>query len=244
MDHLVRVAVAAAVLCGLAAADRVFACTCESGFAFAAYAGSDEIFTGRILTITRDPTSEFERLIVRVRVGESIKGTAAGDVEVISGSICGFRFEQGREYLIYATYEADGLNVHLCNRTRTLGLAGVDLSYIAGVKEGRSGANVYGWGGRQRADGQPAIREQIRVQMVLSGRGGRFETVLEEGKFEFHFVPPGTYTLSAIGADIVKMMSSRSRGVVLRGVTIHESTDALSLAVTLRIKGNGTPDSN
>jgi len=232
MGRLVCVAVATALLCGLAAADRVFACTCAGGFAFAAYARSDEIFTGRVVTIMRDPTSQFQRLIVRVRVAESIKGSAAGEVEVISGSLCGFPFEQGREYLIYATYEADGLNVDLCNRTRTLDLASVDLSYIAGVNEGRSGANVFGFADLERSDanGQPAM------WMVLSGTGGRFETVLEKGKFEFHFVPPGTYTLSAIGADVVKIMSSRSGGVVLRGVTIHRSTDAFSLAVTLRIK--------
>ncbi len=237
MGRLVCVAVATALLCGLAAADRAFACSCESGFAFAAYVRSDEIFTGRILTIKQDPTSELERLIVRVRVGESLKGTAAGEVKVISGGTCGFTFEQGREYLIYATDEPDGLNVHLCNRTRSLDLARVDLAHIAGVREGRSGANVYGWADRERASGQPAIRELIRMRMVLSGTGGRFETVLEEGKFEFHFVPPGTYTLSAIGADVVKIMSSRSRGVVLRGITIHQPTDAFSLAVTWRIKG-------
>ena len=44
----------------------------------------------------------------------------------------------------YATYKADGMNVYLCNRTRTLGLARVDLSYIVGVRKGSSGANVYG----------------------------------------------------------------------------------------------------
>jgi hypothetical protein len=235
MGRLVCVVAAAALLCGPIGSARVFACTCETGFAFAAYAASDEVFTGRIVAIARDPTSEFQRLIVRVRVAESMKGSAAGEVEVISGSICGFPFERGGDYLIYATYEADGLNVYLCNRTRTLSLARVDLSYIVGVSKGRSGANVYGWVDRERANGQPAIREEIRLRMVLSGTGGRFETLLEDGKFEFHFVPPGTYTLSAIGAEVMTIMSSRSRGVVLRGVTIDESTDEFSMAVTLRI---------
>ncbi len=239
MSPRVWFAVATALCCAFSAVDRAFACTCESGFAFAAYSRTDEIFTGRILTVRRDPASEFQRLIVRVQVFDNFKGSASGEVEVISGAICGFPFEQGREYLIYATYEADGLASHLCNRTRTLDLASVDLSYITGVREGRSGANVSGWAERERpADAQPAIREHVRIRMVLSGTGGRFETVLDEGKFEFHFVPPGTYTLSAIGADVVKIMSSRSRGRVVHDVTVDQQTDVSSLAVILRIKGN------
>ncbi len=84
--------------------------------------------------------------------------------------------------------------------------------------------------------GLVVIRKPVRL--ILSGQGRRFETVLDEGKFEFHFVPPGTYTLSAIGAGVVKIMSSRSRGRVVHDVTVDQQTDVSSLAVILRIKRN------
>ena len=234
MRRLVIATVVTAVFCAVSAANRVFACRCASGFAFAAYSQTDEIFTGRILSITRDPTTEFQREIVRVHVLDTLKGTAAGEVEIVSGAVCGFPFEQGREYLIYATYETDGLNVHLCNRTRTLDLASVDLSYIAGMSEGRSGVNVYGWATNDRTDryGSRVLRTPVRL--LLSGQGRQFEAALDEGKFEFHFVPPGSYTLSAIDAAIVNVMSSRSGGSVLHGIVVRGQTDVSYLAVTLR----------
>lgn len=240
MSRVVRLALTVMLFCAFPAADHAFACTCVSGFAFATYTRTDEVFTGRVVSITRDPTSEYHREIVRVQVLESLKGTASGEVQVISGAVCGFPFEQGREYLIYASPEAEGLTTDLCNRTRMLDAATVDLAYIRGLREGRSGANVYGLAERERpADAQPAIREQVRIRMILSGTGGRFETVLDEGKFEFHFVPAGTYKLSAVDAVIVSFMSSRSgRGTVVREITVDSQTDVSDLGVILRIRGD------
>jgi hypothetical protein len=69
---------------------------------------------------------------VSLRVSEVWKGprqqTVVVDAAADSGSGCGYPFEEGREYLVYATGEDP--SVSLCSETKPLSEAGADLGAL------------------------------------------------------------------------------------------------------------------
>lgn len=71
---------------------------------------------------------------ITLRVLETWKGAAQPTAVVsthIQGPACGFRFEEGRRYLVYARLSSSGeLSVSLCSRTRRLRQAEFDLGVL------------------------------------------------------------------------------------------------------------------
>jgi hypothetical protein len=234
MSRTTGVSVLTAFLCVFAAADRAWACTCSPAPVFTAYGRADEVFTARVITVRQDPASDIQRLIARVRVSESLKGTASGEFEVFPVPLCAFPFERGGDYLIYAHFEPEGLTTELCNGTKSLDRAGADLSYFKGVSEGRSGAVVYG---RIATERQTRDGTVPSVRLVLSGSNGQFETVVSGRQFEFHFVPSGIYHLSAIDAEVVSIVTrNHPAHRVLDSIVVPEHMDLQPLIVTVRTK--------
>lgn len=98
---------------------------------------ADAVFSGRVVSVTerREGGSAFQgrpHLEVRIVPGRRWKGAAGDTVTVFTpdnGAACGFGFEQGREYLVYAEGE-DQLRAFLCSRTRLLADAGEDLAAL------------------------------------------------------------------------------------------------------------------
>lgn len=95
----------------------------------AALVESDAVFEGVVEAIeSKQPqagdesdSSHAEVLHVRFRVLRAWKGTEAGEVVVdtsaFSGS-CGYHFERGLRYLVYATRGAKSLSTGACSRTK------------------------------------------------------------------------------------------------------------------------------
>ena len=76
------------------------------------------------------------RRIVSFRVARSYRGNIAETVTVttgLGGGDCGFDFDTGGEYLVYAFPDSTGsLHTGLCSGTQSISTAGADLRYLRG----------------------------------------------------------------------------------------------------------------
>lgn len=120
----------------LAAAPAAFACSCapppppqEARDQAAA------VLAGKVLEITTEtqPGLPVGRRTVRLQVEKIWKGAACGEMTVTTGlgdADCGFSFEVGKSYLIYAFQENGGLATNICTRTAPLDQAAEDLAAL------------------------------------------------------------------------------------------------------------------
>src|SRR5713101_1070561 len=119
---------------------------------------SSAAFTGRVLSITdsapvvppKDAGTASSRRaksdsitllpwplrVVRMQVGMVLSGLEPGQTEIeivtgLGGGDCGYAFQTGEDYVVYAYKNADGrLQTGICSRTRPLRQAAEDISYF------------------------------------------------------------------------------------------------------------------
>lgn len=123
-----RLALLVALLLPLAPA-RASACSCMAQTVEDAIAASAAIFEGRVASIERRD----DGLHVRFDVVQTWRAANAEHVEVITpadSAACGFPFEVGRSYLVYARDAEGALHAGLCSRTRAMEEAGDDRAVL------------------------------------------------------------------------------------------------------------------
>jgi hypothetical protein len=142
------------------------------------------------------------RRVFALAVGRVFTGSIIGKQTDIAtgngGGDCGYEFEVGRTYLVYASRDTAGiLSTHLCTRTKLLDDAKDDLTYLEHIPGERTGAPVYGrityWD--LPAGAAVASRQPVRDAVVeLDGEGRHYRAAVDEqGRFKFNAIPPGTY---------------------------------------------------
>ncbi|MEX0787990.1 MAG: LPXTG cell wall anchor domain-containing protein [Anaerolineales bacterium] len=109
-----------------------YACSCVApGSPTAALTEADAVFSGRVLSI--ETPGGYESLRVQMDVDKVWKGPVQAVIEVRTGrdsAGCGFTFEQGKSYLVYA-YESEGsLVATLCSRSNLLDQAAEDTAAL------------------------------------------------------------------------------------------------------------------
>lgn len=125
-----RMIALAAVLAGLLSAEVALACTCapppgpqES------LAASDAVFTGTVVSVTPAPGNNQ----VVLRVEGVYKGAKCGEVTIVTASdeaACGYTFQVGTSYLVYADKQKGKLSTNLCSRTKPTSTASEDLTAL------------------------------------------------------------------------------------------------------------------
>jgi hypothetical protein len=88
---------------------------------------SSAVFAGEAVDLKRG----FRTTMVSIRVSEVWKGPERETLEVNTpsfGPACGYRFSEGREYLVYA--EGKKMKVDSCGRTKLLSKASADLEVL------------------------------------------------------------------------------------------------------------------
>lgn len=124
-----------------------FACSCiQPPAPRDALASSDAVFAGRVVGIfdgNLNPIrSSADPIRATFQINTVWKGAASPTLVVTSarnGASCGFHFEQGREYLIYAYAQNGELHTDICTRSAELNNAQADL---AALGAGQTIANV------------------------------------------------------------------------------------------------------
>lgn len=131
----------------------------------------DAVFAGRVVSIEHSfgpdkLPSPGDQTTIGFQVSAVWKGAVSRDMDVTTpptGGACGFAFEQGQEYIVYAYDSADadrGYSVNICSRTALLAEAQEDLDAFGAGDAPPSGAG----GPRSEA---PTAPDDDTVTMVV-----------------------------------------------------------------------------
>ncbi len=112
-----------------------FACSClPPGTPQEELGKSDAVFAGKVVQVSGQVDGgAAETVEVRFEVSQVWKGAESRTVLVKtpgSSASCGFNFEQGREYVVYASQQEGNLTSGLCSRTTLLASAADDLAVL------------------------------------------------------------------------------------------------------------------
>jgi hypothetical protein len=110
-----------------------------------ALSSSEAVFSGEVAAIEKEAATSRHpgTVTVALRVSEEWKGPERGTLKVSTASqesACGFPFEKGREYLVYADGKHD-LEVDLCSGTKPLSEAGADLAVLGTGEKPKDGGD-------------------------------------------------------------------------------------------------------
>lgn len=125
-----------------AGASNIFACSCL----FAedksldekvreGYLNSIAVFSGEVSQIVKEPGTN--QIKVKLKVKESWKGKFVREVTIRTAqdsATCGYKFEVGKKYLVYAAGEENNLRTDICTRTSLL-KPNEDVSILNKIKK-------------------------------------------------------------------------------------------------------------
>lgn len=180
-----------------AAADDAVACSCPPHRpACEAAWNADVVFAGTVQTISHegdDVVDGVPRLRVVFAVEQGFVHAAPGLLAVTTGESeggCGYKFEAGKRYLVYAQRAAPWrISTGRCSRTRLLAEANDDLSYLRSLTSPAAGGRVYGRITEARRDPSISFVTQEPVEgvtVVMSGTGlSRTAITDHDGRYEF-----------------------------------------------------------
>jgi hypothetical protein len=99
-----------------------------------ALAASDAVFLGKVIKTRRDAKGINEgNLFATFRVRQLWKGGLGQEVVIETppnSAACGVAFQEGKEYLIYASMQDGSLRTHLCTRTKPAKNADADVEAL------------------------------------------------------------------------------------------------------------------
>jgi hypothetical protein len=117
---------------------RAYACSClPPGPAVRSYFNYDAVFSGRVTDVVPpEPrgniASSADPVSVHFEIYKSYKGVSGKNITVTTApfeAICGYNFEKGNEYLVYADKNnSDYLSVNLCSNTSLLSESKSDVA--------------------------------------------------------------------------------------------------------------------
>lgn len=196
------------------------ACSCFSpGAPCEAFWKTAAVFSGEVAevetitpeTVQADGRRLFgpRRRVVRISVIEGFRGVFEQEksLEIHTGGgggDCGYNFQKGQKYLVYAYKNtlSGALSTSICSRTRLLEKATEDVEYFRSLATAKPGAKIFGhiFQTYPRRNDAPYIKPQplpgITVIAQAASGGGRHETKTgEDGKYEFVDLTPGEYQI-------------------------------------------------
>jgi hypothetical protein len=156
----------------------------------------------------------------RFSVEEAFRGVDGEQAEVfteLTGPECGYPFQRGERYLVYAHYLTPDRRLHttVCTRTQPLSEAFEDLEFIRGAAaEDLSPGTISGVvrSVTRQPGGVIAVDAGVMAHVVLVFRsvGQRYEAMTdEEGRYEVADVPPGIYRVRVELPGLLKVRPAR-----------------------------------
>jgi len=196
----------------------VKACSCMmSGPPCQSFWNTDAVFSGQVTEIKDTPVKlasknddksdfMFRKRTVRLAVSESFRGIEERWVELetgMGGGDCGFTFETGQSYLVYAyrNQETGKLGTGICTRTQLLSKATDDLEYFRGLKDAKAGGTVYGkvtkYLVRKYDDDYQPNPPLANIRLTFLGNEKTYEALTDEkGEYRLSGLAAGEYKWS------------------------------------------------
>lgn len=139
--------------------------------------------------------------VVRIHIAEVLTGVDSGQEEIeivtgMGGGDCGYSFQTGVDYVIYAYKNSEGrLETGICSRTRPLTQAAEDLAYLRAFTQLPPTADIR-VSVADNSTWQAGRRPMPKVRTTISGPDGIKEALTDSaGKATFAGLPPGEYTV-------------------------------------------------
>lgn len=197
------------------------ACTCgriDSPAACELYKNFDIAFVGRAIHVP--PNRAAGR--VRFRLTQTLKGVAGPEVSVLneeSGMSCGYQFEEGQDYVVFAERNAAGdIDIGPCTSTvwqiHVPDFAASEfrrqsaeaVAFAESLRKPATGGRIFGEvridvpfvSPDDRNDGQKLVDG---ATITLKGPGEGRRTTSINGRYEFTGLPRGTYRVSVTMPD-------------------------------------------
>lgn len=193
---------------------NVYACSCAGeALPCQAYWTTPAIFIGRAISVS--PTYEEENKvenfdlkhnerIFRFVIDRAFKGVTEDQVEVVTsigGGSCGYYFQPGKQYLVYAGFDPKTrqYGTSICSRTRPVEKATADLSYIEGLTNAKVKNGIAGTVKKQGINlvGRYYSKElgaAVGLEIAIQAGKRFFKTKTDaEGRYEFRGLLPGRY---------------------------------------------------
>lgn len=156
------------------------------------------------------PTGRFPQKQVSMKITRALTGLDASAKEItietgLGGGDCGYGFERGVEYIVYAFKQPNGqLSTGICSPTRPVSSAAEDLKYFSQLADAdRSGeirVTVFNphrsW---NRGPGSvPGVAGLADARVTIEGQGLRKTAMTNRnGAYVFGGLPPGDYRVTA-----------------------------------------------
>lgn len=188
------------------------ACSCiSSGPPCQSFGNTYAVFTGKVESISDYPTTtnagnskfQYVQKAVKLTVTESFRGIKENSVEIITGrggGDCGYNFESGREYVVYAyqNKETGKLGTGICTRTRPIEKAEEDLQYFREIAKGAKDISIYGQVFRTftRKQDEPYRNPEPLENIILTLSNGETISTNEKGEYRFDKLLPQEYTIT------------------------------------------------
>lgn len=124
-----------------AAPEKSFGCSCIASpdpvkkQIQSAFIGSDAIFSGEVIEVKESPTDKYN-FVVKFKVNKSWKDETSQEITINTAresAMCGYNFEIGKTYIVYAAGTANNLSVNNCSRTMIFSNKG-DAKYLDKLK--------------------------------------------------------------------------------------------------------------
>jgi len=237
--RMVRMAVATGLL--LAGASHADACECIENPPCAAVWKADAVFVGTVVNSAQEPLGgSLNWMVHTVAVNQRLQGAIDSFVTLIAGnrpsaeqieaskasagpllatSTCDFRFELGRQYVIYARKTADGRwTTSACSGTKAFEDAAEDLDYLASIPTAEPTGRVYGSVEKTVVDAanpaSPSVVPASGITVALTSTSGELTTTTNaEGTWDIT-VPPGDYTIAPVVPQTVRVYGAPFRASV------------------------------
>jgi 5-hydroxyisourate hydrolase-like protein (transthyretin family) len=226
------------------AAGDAAACSCMFGGAAPCqeYWKTDTIFEGTVTGESKvtvvEGSFKFEKRLVRFNLVESFRGVQGAQAEVITGwggGDCGYGFERGETYLVYAYRDKkdNRLYTSICSRTRTLAEAAEDISFMRNLANADAGAVIFGKVKKrnyQWVEGEEVFKPVGSAELTVEGEGTRLDTQTDaQGNYRLTGLSPGAYVVKLkLPEGLIDAGSSESSiiegkvEVVARGCAGHD----------------------
>jgi 5-hydroxyisourate hydrolase-like protein (transthyretin family) len=220
------------------------ACSCMFGGAApcSEYWKTDTIFEGTVVGESKvkvvEGSFKFEKRLVRFDLVESFRGAQGAQLEVITGwggGDCGYEFERGETYLVYAYRDEkdNRLYTSICSRTRPLADAAEDISFMRNLGGADAGAVVFGKVKKrnyQWVEGEEVFKPVGSAELIIEGEGASLKARTDaQGNYRVIGLAPGAYKvklklpegLTDDGAGGSSIIESKVE-VVARGCAGHD----------------------